>query len=78
MPPYAPNVENQVCAIPGAVPGSNTVNANTYLLVNNGYTYSNTWRNFGIIIGFWIFFLIIHLVATEFQQDVAEKPAVLV
>ena len=31
VPTNAPSVANQVCAIAGAVPGSATVNANTYL-----------------------------------------------
>lgn len=78
VPTNAPSVANQVCAIAGSVPGSATVNANDYLAINNGYYYSNTWRNLGIVLAFWIFFLFVQLVATEFQEDVAERPAVIV
>ncbi|KAK4051085.1 ATP-binding cassette transporter snq2 [Microbotryomycetes sp. JL221] len=72
------DIANQVCAQQGAQPGSDIVNGADYLQAVYGYTYANTWRNFGIIIGFWMFFLIINLVTAEFQLDESASGGVMV
>lgn len=42
-------VANQVCSVAGAQPGSAIVIGADYLQATFGYTYSHTWRNFGIM-----------------------------
>lgn len=66
------NAANQVCAVTGSVPGVLTVSGPSYLSASYSYTYSHLWRNLGIIIGFWIFFLFVNVLATEFIAPVAE------
>ncbi|ORY82114.1 bfr1+ protein [Protomyces lactucae-debilis] len=63
---------NQACAVTGAQPNSITVNGLNYLSVTYGYELSNLWRNLGIVIAFWIGFLAINVIATEFIAPVAE------
>ncbi|KAF8557465.1 pleiotropic drug resistance ABC transporter [Imleria badia] len=43
---------NQVCAIVGSQPGMVTVPGDAYTYVSFGYSFSNLWRNFGIL---WVF-----------------------
>lgn len=66
------NAANQVCAVTGSVAGSLTVSGPSYLSASYSYSYSHLWRNLGIIIAFWLFFLLINVVATEFIAPVAE------
>ncbi|BFZ55779.1 Multidrug resistance protein [Savitreella phatthalungensis] len=67
----------QVCAVTGAQPGSNTVNGLDYLAATYDYHYSHLWRNLGIVIAFWLFFLFVNVVASEFIAPVAEKGDVI-
>lgn len=78
-PDYA-NVDrvNQVCPVAGAVAGQELVSGSTYLDLSYGYTYNNTSRNAGIIIGFWIFFLLVFFVASEFQNDPTASGGVMI
>ncbi|WFD29917.1 hypothetical protein MSPP1_000931 [Malassezia sp. CBS 17886] len=69
---------NKVCPIAGARPGEARINASDYIRISYGYTWANTNRNIGIIIGFWIFFLICYMVASEFQTDPAASGGVMV
>lgn len=71
------NIANQVCAVQGASPGSNIVVGSQYLQATYQYTYSNVWRNFGIIIGYTLFFLAINLVTAEYQKDASASGGVL-
>lgn len=36
-------LENQVCAVVGALPGQNTVDGKRFVELSFGYSYSNTW-----------------------------------
>lgn len=62
---------NQVCLVPGGGPGQLTISGSDYAAANFGYYFSNSGRNAGIIIGFWIFFVICYAVASEYQTDPA-------
>lgn len=64
IPPYG-NPVNQGCALPGAVAGSTTVSGDAYLQAQLNYSYSHLWRNVGIIIAFWAFFVIMTLFGME-------------
>ncbi|GAA5913660.1 hypothetical protein JCM5296_007276 [Sporobolomyces johnsonii] len=69
---------NQVCSVAGAETGSNIVNGSRYLLLQYGYKWSHTWRNFGFVWAYFIFFLAIALVATEYQKDEAASGGVMI
>ncbi|TNY24740.1 putative SNQ2-ABC transporter [Rhodotorula diobovata] len=60
---------NQVCTIAGSAPGQTTVIGLEYLRSNFGYEWGNTWRNFGFIWAYLLFFLAINLITYEFQRD---------
>ena len=79
IPPY-PNasVENQVCAIEGSQPGKYHIDALSYLDNKYGYSWDNTDRNVGIIIGFYVFCILAYMVASEFQTDPSSLGGVMV
>ncbi|CZT44690.1 probable ABC transporter [Rhynchosporium secalis] len=56
---------NHVCAVVGAVPGSNLVSGTEYIRLTFSYVPSHLWRNFGIIIALTIFFTATYMVASE-------------
>ena len=64
IPPYG-NLANQGCALPGAVPGSTTVDGEAYLHAQLNYSYSHLWRNVGVIVAFWAFFVLMTLSGLE-------------
>lgn len=69
--PAYPNIDiaNQVCPTLGSETGNAIVNGSAYLQASFGYTWSNAWRNFGIIIGYLVFFLAVNVYTTEVQKD---------
>ncbi|GAA5967234.1 hypothetical protein JCM3765_001744 [Sporobolomyces pararoseus] len=69
---------NQACATAGGIDGTNLVSGSAYLLSQYGYKWSHTWRNFGFIWAYYIFFLAIALIATEFQKDEAASGGVMI
>ncbi|BFZ62298.1 Multidrug resistance protein [Saitoella coloradoensis] len=75
---YAAVPNGQVCAVTGATAGSTIVSGDSYLDASFGYSFSHLWRNFGIIIGFWLFFLAVNLLATEFMSNAPAGGEVLV
>ncbi|GAA5915070.1 hypothetical protein JCM6882_006773, partial [Rhodosporidiobolus microsporus] len=61
---------NQVCSgTSGAEAGSAIVNGLAYCEASFGYKWSHTWRNFGFIWAYFIFFMAVNLVAYEYQKD---------
>lgn len=69
---------NQACATAGGIPGTNLVSGSAYLLAQYGYKWSHTWRNFGFIWAYYIFFLAIALIATEYQKDEGVSGGVMI
>jgi ATP-binding cassette subfamily G (WHITE) protein 2 (SNQ2) len=73
-PPYiAPQVpgaqeQYQSCAIQGSTPGSLTVAGADYTYTAFGYSRSHLWRNFGIIAGMFIFFVVLTALGMEMQK----------
>ncbi|KAG6842900.1 hypothetical protein H0H93_002993, partial [Arthromyces matolae] len=65
------SLSNQVCTTVGAVPGQSTVNGNTFIQLSYGYSYSNVWRNFGIVIAFAAGFIIALLIFTEINTSIS-------
>lgn len=74
------NLPNQsfVCSATGSVTGDTEVNGNLYLSVNYQYFRSHLWRNFGILVGFFFFFLACVIVATELVTAKPSKGEILV
>ena len=67
-----------ICAVRGAVAGERTVSGDAYIQSQYTYTYAHEWRNLGILIGFWIFFLAVYLLASELNSSTSSKAEFLV
>lgn len=67
-----------ICSIRGSVAGERTVSGDAYIQSQYTYTYAHEWRNFGILVGFWIFFLMLYLLATELNSATSSKAEFLV
>ena len=64
-PGYGPEVGGQSCVgVVGAAPGDTSVFGNSYLAALS-YSHSHVWRNFGIIVAFWIFWAFMAAVGFE-------------
>ncbi|KAI9806551.1 MAG: hypothetical protein M1833_003738 [Piccolia ochrophora] len=68
--PLGPGVEPQYqsCTLQGSQPGSATVNGADYIRTAYTYTRANLWRNVGIIIAFWLFFVALTMFGMEIQK----------
>ncbi|EAW06570.1 putative ABC transporter [Aspergillus clavatus NRRL 1] len=68
--PDGPNAQlgHQSCAIQGSTPDQTVVRGSNY--IREAYTYrrSHLWRNFGIIIGWFIFFVALTMLGMELQK----------
>jgi ABC-type multidrug transport system ATPase subunit len=67
-----------ICAVRGAVAGERTVSGDAYIQTQYEYSYAHEWRNLGILIGFWIFFISIYLLASELNSSTSSKAEFLV
>ncbi|KAK9465563.1 ABC-2 type transporter-domain-containing protein [Lipomyces arxii] len=68
--PQGPGFENvpidyKVCASAGSRPASSVINGDDYLEASYTYRWSHFWRNFGIVIGFCVFFVTMFAYGTE-------------
>ncbi|KAL1961696.1 hypothetical protein VTN77DRAFT_1300 [Rasamsonia byssochlamydoides] len=72
------NVSNQVCAVTGARPGQLYVSGDDYVELSFSYSYSHLWRNLGICIAFFVFFVAAYAAATEFKKPLSSKGDCLV
>ncbi|EEB88079.1 hypothetical protein MPER_14294, partial [Moniliophthora perniciosa FA553] len=61
------SISNQVCPTVGAVPGSEFVDGKMFTALSFEYDFSNTWRNFGIIIAYGVAFIGASLLFTEWN-----------
>jgi ATP-binding cassette subfamily G (WHITE) protein 2 (SNQ2) len=52
------SIANQVCTLPGSVPGTDQVSGSSYITTGFAYLPKDLWRNFGIIIALIVAFLI--------------------
>ncbi|WFD27170.1 hypothetical protein MNAN1_002166 [Malassezia nana] len=79
VPPYSnASITNMVCPVPGSEPGTSKIDTARYLDFSYEYRWENTDRNVGIIIGFFVFFVLCYMVAAEFQSDPAASGGVMV
>ncbi|KAL7268661.1 hypothetical protein RUND412_008706 [Rhizina undulata] len=72
------SIENQVCAVTGSVTGQSYVLGDDYLAASYDYHFSHMWRNFGILVAFWIFFVFTYALATEINSPAAGKGEFLI
>ncbi|KAK9371409.1 putative ABC multidrug transporter [Lipomyces kononenkoae] len=70
--------DNFICSTPGSVAGQQTVSGDSFIQTQYNYNYSHEWRNLGILIGFWIFFLVLYLFCTEFNSATSSTAEFLV
>lgn len=64
--------QNQVCPVTGSTPGTNLVSGDRYIELSFNYHYSHLWRNYGILIGYFLFFFLLYGIAVEFVPQVAK------
>lgn len=72
------SIENQVCSVTGGKPGQMYVSGDDYLDVSFQYYYSNIWRNFGIVMAFFVFFVALYAVLSEINSPAAGKGEFLI
>ncbi|KAJ6109197.1 hypothetical protein N7486_001431 [Penicillium sp. IBT 16267x] len=78
--PAYPNLSGDsfICAVRGAVAGERTVSGDAYIETQYSYSYAHEWRNLGILIGFWIFFTSLYLIASELNSSTSSTAEYLV
>ncbi|KAL8948749.1 MAG: hypothetical protein Q9222_005088 [Ikaeria aurantiellina] len=78
--PQGPNAspQYQSCTLQGSQPGSITVSGSDYIKTAFTYERAHLWRNFGIIVAFWIFFVILTMIGMELQKPNAGGGAVTI
>lgn len=78
--PAYPNLPGNsfICAVRGAVAGERTVSGDAYIQTQYQYSYGHEWRNLGILIGFWIFFISLYLIASELNAATSSTAEYLV
>ncbi|CAH6719702.1 pleiotropic ABC efflux transporter of multiple drugs Cdr1p [[Candida] jaroonii] len=64
---------SKICSVVGAVQGEEYVSGDEYLRLSYRYSNDHKWRNWGIMIGFVVFFLIVYLVIIEFNKGAMQK-----
>lgn len=68
----------QSCTLQGSKPGQNSVNGGDYIRTAFTYEHSHLWRDFGIIAGFWLFFVALTMLGMEIQKPNAGGGAVTI
>ncbi|OCK85345.1 hypothetical protein K432DRAFT_413340 [Lepidopterella palustris CBS 459.81] len=68
----------RTCSVPGASPGSEFASGDIYINATFGFYHSHIWRNFGILLGYIIVFMIAYLLASEMIPASRSKGEVLV
>ncbi|KYK54403.1 ABC transporter ABCl1 [Drechmeria coniospora] len=69
---------NRVCSAIGAIQGQDFVSGDAYTNSQFDYEWGHRWRNFGILIGFTVLFLISYLVAAEYVPAEMAQGEILV
>ena len=66
--PFGPSYTDnsfRSCTIPGSLPGDDFIDGESYVLSQYDASVHTVWRNFGIIVAFWIFWAIMAAVGFE-------------
>ncbi|KAK9459062.1 ABC-2 type transporter-domain-containing protein [Lipomyces oligophaga] len=72
------SLANQVCSSAGGKTSQIYVLGDDYVKISFLYKFSHVWRNFGILIVFFIAFVIMYMVGTEIMSPAATKGDVLI
>lgn len=79
IPAYTPlQGDSWICNAVGAVAGRATVNGDAYINASFNYYHSHTWRNFGILIGFLVFFMALYIIVSELNASMGSTAEFLV
>jgi len=70
--------DNQVCTLAGSTPGQPNVPGSDYIQASFEYAQSTQWRNWGIVIVFFVGFAIMQCLAMEFFKHGRGAPAITV
>ncbi|KAH8695262.1 putative ABC multidrug transporter [Talaromyces proteolyticus] len=78
--PAYPNLSGNtfICSSRGSITGRMTVSGDDFIASQYDYSYSHVWRNLGILIAFWIFFMFTYLIFTEFNSATSSTAEFLV
>ena len=66
--PFGPSYTDnsfRSCTIPGSLPGDDLIDGDSYVLSQYDASVHTVWRNFGIIVAFWIFWAFMAAVGFE-------------
>lgn len=74
---YPTSGEYFVCDVVGSIPGHTSVDGDRYIQLSFKYFSSHRWRNWGIVIGFTLFFFATYLLLVELNQTSKKKGEVL-
>jgi ATP-binding cassette subfamily G (WHITE) protein 2 (SNQ2) len=70
--PFGPSYTDdsfRSCTIAGSLPGANLINGESYVASQYEASVHTVWRNFGIIVAFWIFWAAMAAVGFEINLD---------
>jgi len=72
--PAYPNIfsQNQVCPVNGAITGSGFVSGDRYIEASFEYTHAHLWRNYGILLAYFLTLIIVYGLAVEFIPQVVK------
>ncbi|PKX99341.1 pleiotropic drug resistance family ABC transporter [Aspergillus novofumigatus IBT 16806] len=81
--PAGPGYENvplssKICSQKGAVAGQDYVEGDAFINTSYRYFSSHLWRNYGIILGFFFFFLAAYIICSELVRAKPSKGEILV
>lgn len=66
-------LQNRGCVAVGSKLGESKVQGSDYLSQSYDFSNAHKWRNFGINMGFVVFFLFVYLILTEFNKGKRQK-----
>ncbi|WOO79751.1 ABC transporter G family member 14 [Vanrija pseudolonga] len=69
---------NQLCSIAGSVAGQSLVTGSQYMYDGFRFEKAHMWRNFGILIGFFLFFMFLQMLFMETLQMGASHLSIVV
>ncbi|KAJ5765834.1 ABC multidrug transporter A-2 [Penicillium odoratum] len=81
--PQGPGYQNAprnstICNTKGAVAGLDYVSGDAYINTTYQYSKGHLWRNFGILVGFYVFLLILYVITAEYSRAKPSKGEILV
>lgn len=71
-------LSSKICSQKGAVAGQDYVDGDAFINTSYRYFSSHLWRNYGIILGFFFFFLAAYIICSELVRAKPSKGEILV